>query len=167
VNLIEDPRAAETLWRVQVTLSPPLELGPWSGKVLLRSTTDEGTGEGQPLEIGLRGQVVPDVVVYPPVLGFQASGEGAGARAEGLLRALAPGHRIKIVDVQILGQVPGGLRVSYEPERPDANGRSSRWSLVLEAPADLVQELFTGVLRVTLEDGELAPVEVGFVYRSK
>lgn len=164
-RVVEQPIAEGTLWQVQVNLVPPLEEGLWQGKVLLNSTGPDGDGEDEPLEIGVRGRVVPDVIPYPPVFGFLSPAQGAGPRAEGSLRALAPGHRIKIVDAELVGTVPDGLRIYYEPDSPDADGRSGRWQLVLEAPADLESELFTGILRVMLEDPAQDPIEIEFVYR--
>jgi len=164
-QIAEDARASETLWQVQVVLAPPLELGPWKGHVLLGTTAEDGSEAGEPLRVEVRGRVVPDVVPYPPVLGFLSPAAGAGPRAEGSLRALAPGHRIKIVDAELVGKVPDGLRVQYEADGPDPEGRSSRWRLLIEAPEDLEAELFTGILRVMLEDPEQAPIEIDFVYR--
>jgi hypothetical protein len=165
VRLAEELNAGGTLWQVQVTLAPPLKLGLWEGELQVSSTGPDGTGEGDPLIVAVRARVVPDVVPYPPVLGFLSPSQGSRPRAEGSLRALAPGHRIKIVDAEILGDVPEGLHISYEPDLPDAEGRSSRWQLVLEAPAGLERDLFTGTLRVMLEDPELDPIEIDFVYR--
>jgi len=164
-RIAEDARASETLWQVQVELAPPLEFGPWQGHVLLGTTAEDGSGDGAPLRVEVRGRVVADVVPYPPVFGFLSPAAGAGPRAEGSLRALAPGHRIKIVDAELVGEVPDGLRVQYEADGPDAEGRSSRWRLLIEAPADLELELFTGILRVILEDPEQKPIEIDFVYR--
>jgi hypothetical protein len=156
---------AEPLWRVHVVLVPPLAEGLYEGEIVLRTSDSDGAGEGPPFVLPVRAQVVPDVVVRPPVLAFRGFGEAGGPRAEGELMALAPGRRVRVVDTLLQGPGEAGIRVRYEPLAADAEGRSQRWRLVLEADEGLEPAVFSGRLQITLADPAAPPVEVGFVHR--
>lgn len=165
VQVSEREGLAEPLWRVDAALLPPLEFGQWRGEIVLNSTGSDGAEDGPPLHVQVIARVVPDVVVYPTVLGFTPGPEGAGLSAVGTLTALAPGHRVKIVDALLQGQVPESFRVAYEAISPDAEGRSQRWQVSVEASGPISAPLLTGSVQLTLDDPALDPVEVTFVYR--
>jgi len=165
VDVFEAENTLEPLWRVEAALHPPLVLGPWHGELRLQATDAEGQGEGEPLVIRVKAEVVDDVIIFPQVLGFLPAREGAGLEARGTLRALAPGHRVRVVDALLQGGLPADLDVRYEAVDPDVEGRSSRWEVVVAAPAALDAELATGTLQLTLDDPELRPVEVQVLYR--
>lgn len=165
VSMEEILQSGERLWRVTVVLVPPLRLGLWEGEVLLRSTQEDGTGEDTPFRLPVRAFIVPDVLVFPRSLSFTGFDSEIGPRADGELSALAEGHRVKVVDSLVQGPVPSGLNVSYEPIAPDVEGRSSRWSVSVIAPANLEETFFSGSLQLTLADPAQAPVQVNFVYR--
>jgi hypothetical protein len=161
----EVPTAGEALWRIHVVLVPPLVEGLYEGEVVLRTSDEDGAGEGPPFVLPVRAQVVPDVVVRPAVLAFRGFGEPGGASAEGEVVALAPGRRVRIVDTLVQAEGAERIRVRVEPLQPDAEGRSPRWRVVLEAPDDLEPAVFSGRLQLTLADPDAPPVEVGFVHR--
>ena len=153
------------LWRVHVVLVPPLAEGLFEGEVILDTTDEDGQAEGLPFVLPVRALVVPDTVVRPPLLSFTGFGKPGGARAEGELVALAPGRRVRVVDALVQGPSTEGVRVRYEPVDPDAEGRSQRWRLVLEADAGIEPAAFSGRLQLTLADPTAAPIEVGFMHR--
>jgi len=165
VGIEEILQGGERLWRVTAVLVPPLEPGLWEGEILLRSTKEDGTGEDTPFRLPVRGFIVPDVLVFPRALSFTDFDSEVGARADGELTALAPGHRVKVVDSLIQGAVPDGLVTSFEPIDPDAEGRSPRWRVSVVAPANLQESFFSGSLQLTLADPSQAPVQVNLVYR--
>lgn len=165
VSLLEEPVAGETLWKVEAVLSPPLTLGPFSAELALRTTDSAGEGAGEPLVIAVRGNVVPDVVVFPPALAVTALKDGKSVQTTGVLTALAAGHRVRIVDALLQGGYPKELQLEYTPQAPDSLGRSGRWDVTLSATSEQAFEAFAGSVQFTLEDPTAAVVEVKFIYR--
>ena len=85
VTIAELSPMGETLWRVQVSLLPPLELGPFKGELRLQTSSFSEDGEGIPVLIPVTGQVVPDVVMFPTLLGLAAAEDGKGLTGQGNL----------------------------------------------------------------------------------
>lgn len=164
-RLVEREGPGEIYWQVQAVLSPPLEKGPYRGEIKLRSTGAEGVGDGDPLVIKVTGQIVDDVMMFPQVLGFNPVLDEQAKVAEGTLTALAPGHRIKVVDAFMTGESIEGFELNYEAITPDSEGRSQRWRVTVTPPANFEATMVTGSVQLTLDDPEIAPIEARFVYR--
>jgi len=167
VEVFEEQVYSGTVWRISVRLEPPLEFGPFSGQVLLSSTGADGVGEGQPLEIPVRGTIVPDVVLRPAAMGFGRMDPEAGAQATAQLTALAPGHRVKVVDAMLQGEFPEGVRVAYEARNPDGEGASDSWTITITAPPTVDIDTFTGIVRIALSEPGSDPIDGRFVYRRR
>ncbi|MFT7669063.1 MAG: hypothetical protein ACI8X5_001763 [Planctomycetota bacterium] len=165
-QVVEKHTGVETLWTIVVNLLPPLEIGPFKGEVLLRTTGMYGEGEDEPIRLEVLGHVVPDVYMTPAILGFTPVLQGGDdVHALGELTALTPGHRIKIVDALLSGQLHPTMTLEYEAIAPDSEGYSSRWSVALRATGPLEEEYQTGSVQFTLADPNLEPVTVKFLWR--
>ncbi len=153
------------VWRVSAVLIPPLKRGSWQGEILLRTSGNDGEGEGAPFRIPVTAQITDDIVIQPTPLGFTPFSTTDGAIASARLLALAPGHRVKILDAHIEGELPEGLVLSYEPKQPDGQGRSEQWNLTLTAPASYPPERVVGRLVFDLDDPNMKRVEAPFIFR--
>ncbi len=157
---------AGMVWRVHVELHPPLELGVFTGKVSMKCSGIGGKEEAEPFLIDVRADVVPDVVIFPPSFVFNQASKDAPFVAECTLTALAPGHRVRIVDSLLQGDYPEDLTLAIEPKAPDADGKSGRWKLVLSWPAESKPPSFAGRVQLTMQDPNLDVLSAPFAYRS-
>lgn len=158
-ELTETTAGSENLWVLIVSADPGSNLGPHSGKVVLGTTTDDGTGVGQNFEVLVRAIVVEDCVIDPRVLSISRE---AGANVRASVIALVPGAKVGVRGVRFEGGASTILRADHEADAPDADGRASRWRLVIRAEGELPREAFSGRFIVELDDPSLPFIEVPY-----
>ncbi len=158
-ELAETSAGAESLWVLIVSADPGSNLGPHSGKIVLGTTRDDGTGVGQHFEVQVRAVVVEDCVIDPRVLAISRE-KGAATMANVI--ALVPGAMIGVKRVRFEGGASTILRADHEADSPDTDGRASRWRLAIRAEGELPREAFSGRLIVELDDPALPFIDVPY-----
>lgn len=146
VSFHEEPRPRGNVTIVTAELAPGMQRGPWLGEVRLDCTREDGETPAPPFLVPVRAHVTTDVVCSPGSLIFGPLGAQGGAELEAVVQALIPGERVMLSGHRLLGELDG-VQVSYEPDAPDADGRSVRWNLTLS----VAPEHATQPLRGTLE----------------
>ncbi len=134
VELVTESFGGEFVWYVDVKVAPLTPLGVTRGKVVLRATDRDGTGEDGRLEVPVIAQVVPDVVLAKPLITLGAVASSEGALFESELNALVPGAKIKVLATRVESAAPVPLEIETEPIQPDADGRATRWSVRITMP---------------------------------
>jgi hypothetical protein len=157
--------AGERVWIVVATAKPGLAPGPVSGNVVLSVTGDDGTGTGPPFQIPVRAQIAEDVVLLPPVFLFGTFARGNGATKEVELDALVPGEKVKVTGTSVT-TMPEGAAAEFAAEAtpldPDADGRASKWRIVLHASEKLAEGAFSGTLKIALDHPRVTEIRAAF-----
>lgn len=158
-ELTETEVGSENLWVLVVSADPGSNLGPHSGKVVLGTTNDDGTGVGQNFEVHVRAVVVEDCVIDPRVLAITREKD---AVMTANVIALVPGAVVGVKRVRFEGGASSVLRAEPQPDAPDTDGRASKWRLVIRAEGELPGEAFSGRMVVELDDPALPFIEVPY-----
>ncbi len=116
----------ESNWNLNVTTVGQVKLGPFRGKVVLRTTDSMGQGKEGRLEVPVSGRVVPQVMMYPTNLSFGQVKHGKAGTMTAGIQGLAPGHRIQISGVRFEGPSAPHLEVELERIAENTFGRSLR-----------------------------------------
>ena len=152
------PAALDRGWLVDVRLDAGRAPGVVKGELELEVLDVDGS-PAAPLEIPVRGLVVPDIGLSPPMFSLRA--EGDEIAHEIVVRSWDGRRRFLVEEVRVLGEWAGLLEASATPELPDASGRSPRWTVrLVGAPVDAAGELPSGSVVVTLDDDEQPRLEV-------
>lgn len=146
VTFHEEPRPRGNVTIVTAELAPGMPRGPWRGEVRLECTREDGETPAPPFLIPVRAHVTTDVVCSPGSLIFGPLDAERGATIEAVVQALIPGERLTILGHRTTGDLDA-VEVTYEPDAPDADGRSVRWNLRL----GIAPEHARGPLHGTLE----------------
>lgn len=166
-ELIEEQRFGMTVWTVRARLLPPLELGTYLGFVRLGLADAEGQPLERTFELDVQAHVVPDLgldpsrLVFPPVPAERMH----ETVAEADLVARLPGQRVGLLEATLEGPQAEHLRLETLPVQVDAEGRASRWRLRLHAEPSLTERVFSGTLRLTLDDPQFPELEVPYMGR--
>ncbi len=126
-------RVGNRLWVLEAGYDPPVEPGMQRGWVEVGVERDSGEATA-PLRIPVIGTAVDDIVVSPTRLVFVAkrdSQEPSGAELK--VTTLLKGHRFAIRQAEVLSEHGELLRTDFQPDRPDASGRSPSWRVQVEA----------------------------------
>jgi hypothetical protein len=155
----------EPVWVVVATAKPGLALGPVSGRVVLGTTGEDGSGKGPPFLLTVRAQVSPDVVARPPVCLFGAIERAKGASREVELAALVPGERVRVLGTRIESVPEAAARdVSAEaaPVEPADDGRAAVWKVVVRAGSGIADAAFSGTITIALDHPRVPEIRVPF-----
>ncbi|MCA8979491.1 MAG: DUF1573 domain-containing protein [Planctomycetes bacterium] len=147
VSFHEEPRPRGNVTIVTAELEPGKPRGPWLGEVKLDCTREDGETPAPPFLIPVRAHVTTDVVCSPLSLIFSPVDAERGARIEAVVQALIPGERVTLLGHRLVGDFEG-VEVTYEPDAPDADGRSVRWNLSLTIPAEFAVRRMHGTLEL-------------------
>jgi hypothetical protein len=164
-ELVESPVFGAQVWKLNVRLLPPIELGHREYTVELATSGPGGEGEGPPLVVRVRAMGVPDSALEPAVLLLDHVAPGARATAQARLIARLQGHALKITSARVEGELAGKLEVEIAPTQPDAEGRASLWDLRMVALEELGSAPLSGLLVVETADPEQPRFESRIVYR--
>ena len=150
-ELTHEERNFMPVWTLRATLAAPLERGP--RQLTLRIATLDEQGEpGRPLEVPLTAQVVSDLASDPSRCVLRAAPDQA---SEGSLElfSLLPGHRLKVVGVDVPPEHAAWLSAEPLALEPDDDGASERWRITLRTrPPYPAGKALSGRLRVRLDD---------------
>ena len=159
VEFHEESRLAGNITIVTATLPPGLPRGSWIGELRLDTTGDDGTGEGAPFLVKVRGQVTADVVCSPHSLILGNLDPENDATIECVIRALIPGERLMITGHRTEGDADS-LAVTYEPDAPGADGRSMRWNVTVKVPAGYTGKSLRGTIEFETDISSAPTVRV-------
>lgn len=161
VDFREESRPGGVVTVVTASVEPGMPRGPWTGEVWLDTTADDGTSEGVPFRVVVRGLVTQDVICSPGSVIFPRLVSGQGARAEAVVQALIPGERLMITGHELVGDAEG-VTVTYEPDAPGADGRSTRWRLRLEVAPERTEQSVRGTLILKTDVESAAEIQVPY-----
>jgi hypothetical protein len=165
---LEESRANdETFWILIATVAPGLPLGPAQGKVWLSTSGPDGTGKGQSFSVPLRAQIVPEIVVRPPVFEMPRLERGKSARFEAALESLAPGSTVQVLAARVEGIGAEHLKLEFVPDSPDDSQRSNVWRLTLVADERFDAEAFSGTVLVQTDDPQVPIVRIPYAGTSR
>lgn len=152
-------------WIVVVSTKPNLELGPVSGAVHLSVSGEDGTGTGPSFKLPVSGQIAPDVVARPPVLGFGAIERGKAAEVGCEIVALVPGELVRVTGTKVVAtpeSVASAIVADAEPVAPGDGGSASTWRIRLRASEALAEPQFSGTIVLELDHPRVREVRVPF-----
>jgi hypothetical protein len=150
------------LWTLEARLNPPLEIGVWTGEIELATESPDGQ-PADPLTIGIRADIVSDIMVNPTRLVFAARADDS--QGEVVVTTLLPGHRLRMVDAVLVEDAHAGLlEVTYEAVEPDARGSSPSWTVrVRSVDHASMSELLRGQVRAVFDDPQHPEAIVTYV----
>ena len=164
-TLDETEVAGVPTWIVVASAKPGLPLGPVSGRVVLSVSGEGGEGKSPPFRIPLSAQILPDVVLRPPVLLFGAIERAKGAEVGGELVALVPGERVRVARTQVSAtpaEVAAAITAEAEPIEPGEDGRAASWRVRLRASESIAATAFSGTLVLELDHPRVPEIRVPF-----
>jgi hypothetical protein len=152
-------------WILIATAKPDLPLGPANGRVMLATTTEDGTGVGASFLVPVTAQISPEVVLRPAALPFGAIAMGTAARVEADLETLVPGERVRVLDSRVT-TMPEGVAQWIAAEAtavdPAADGAAAHWKIVLQSWPRLEEPTFSGTLVLTLDHPKVKEIRASF-----
>jgi len=162
-SITYEERLGRNVWVLHAGLKPPVPLGRQC-RYLKVSTVDRDGKPYRPLEIGLTANVTEDVLAEPPRLVVLTDrGAADPSVVKSRVSSQLSGDRIRVTDAHLEGQHLTGLSLSYVPDDPDDSGRSTSWTVELQAVAPAQEDLLQGAVVVTLDEPNLPKVEIPFV----
>ncbi len=161
VELSEGSSPSGPMWTLTMTVPPGWRRGVLQEQVHIETTDAEGepdpSGDWN-LTVNLIGSVVDDVRLYPPTLNLRQVEADEPWRVEGMLRALIPGARMRIVEAQLEGDIAQYGRIESEVLDADASERGTVWRVVVSGDGGLPPGRLDGRLRLTLDDSQTPEV---------
>jgi hypothetical protein len=162
-EIVEEEVNEQVYWIVHVELPEMLNFGPIQDKIVLSTTDGHGHGNSERLTIDVRGQVVPDITVFPRQLSFGAFNAGEQATLDGQVLALVPGARIKVLSAELEGPLAEHISVEYSAHRGDEGGSSDEWRFVMSVDASIPKGRFNGTLHIQLDDDQMPTLSAPFM----
>jgi hypothetical protein len=161
-QLTSEERNFSTVWTLRAMLTPPLERGTRQHTLRI-STTDEFGEPGRALEVPLTAQVVADLASDPTRCVLRSAPE---EESEGTIElySLLPGHRLKVVGIDVPPENSAWLSAEAAALAPDDDGASARWLLTLRSrPPYPAGKALSGKVRVRLDDPQHPSHELEYV----
>ena len=153
----------EHTWGLLVRVLPNQPPGAFRGKVVLSASDAQGQGTEQRLEVPVWAQVVEDVTITPHILNFGNLLPGVEGQLRAKVRALVPGARVKVIAIEVSGEVAEHLSVTFSPVGyVDADGRCEAWDVIVFSDTEMPQGRFRGALTVKLDDEQYPTLEKAF-----
>lgn len=157
-DLVAEPSFGQTLWKVEITLDPPLEPGPVVHRIELM-TADADDLPYYPFELEVRAYAADDVDWSPQRFVLRNASVVDGPLETAVeLYPLLPGERLRVTGARLDGEGSERLELRYEPNLVDANGRSEKWTLTLATRTPFGEEIVRGKAIVELEGRD--PIEI-------
>ena len=166
VDLTESVRFGNTLWTLTARFPAEQPLGPHLSTIVLRTTDIDGEGEYGEFKVPFSAQVVEDVTASPPILALGSFDRSTGAAIETTLRTLVPGHRLSVLDYEVVGEGSEDVQIELRPVSPDAEQRSEQWIIAMTVPPDTTHEAFSGRVTLRLDDEVYPSVELPYSGRT-
>ena len=152
------PTAPDGTWLVGVRVETGLPESAITGSVKV-ATTDQDGRPAQPIEIPVRGLIVPDIGLDPPIVSLRPMDGGIGHAVRVVARDR--GRRFAVLETRIAGGLADRLTVEATPEGPDTEGRAGSWNIRVQgAPLADGEALTSGAVVITLDDPETPRIEV-------
>ena len=159
-------RAGAEVWTLSAHVKPPLALGYFDKPIRLRTTGQNGVGEGHPFEVPLRFYAVGDVDVMPAKLLLAHPAPGAPERGECDVFMRLPGARVRVVGHSFVGEHGEQLHVEITAVTPDTQGRSAHWHIAVTPQGELGREALSGTLVLETDDAQFPRIEVPWLRRA-
>lgn len=153
VDLIENEFGGETHWKLYAKLPPMTPMGQMRGKVVLRTTDEDGRGDEGRLTIPVVARVLPDVIANPGIFSFGRLARGTEKTVEVELQGLVPGARVQVLGHALdVGDVTDHFEVEVRSLPPDDSHAVERWRIAITARPELPEGAHRGNLVVTLAE---------------
>jgi hypothetical protein len=141
-------------WLLVVDAQEDAPLGVGRGKVVLRTSGSDGTGEGRPFEVPVNAQFVPRILARPAQVRLSLVKDSAAVTVE----CLVPGEKVQIKNVRFEGAGPDFAGEAIA-ENPDGL-RASKWKVVFRLTAKGAQGGFTRTAVLELDDAKIPELRV-------
>ncbi|MBK7643948.1 MAG: DUF1573 domain-containing protein [Planctomycetes bacterium] len=141
-------------WVLVVSAAKDAPPGYTHGKVVLRATGSDGTGEGRMLEVPVSANFVPRILTRPAQLRLDTVRDQATL----VLECLVPGEKVALRKVRFEGPGPEFV-VQTAAQNPD-QGRSAKWSITLALSREGMGGGYTRTAVLELDDPEIPELRV-------
>ncbi|MDZ4772617.1 MAG: DUF1573 domain-containing protein [Planctomycetota bacterium] len=166
-ELQESSANGEPFWILVATAPPGLPIGPAQGRVVLSTTTADGTGDGAQFSVPILAQIAPDIIVSPGVLQMSIVDRAQGGSLEAELLALVPGAKIRVLSARLEGDDSADLELITTPTAPDEDGRAQRHLLTLRTKSSLKLGPFHGRAVIETDDPHMPRIVVPYAGSSR
>jgi hypothetical protein len=156
-SIVEESMLGSPLWKLAITLEPPVASGPILQRFELMAEDPEGLPYPSfPIEVHAYG--VLDVDWSPQRLLLRNASIDRGMEASVEIYSLLAGDRLLVTSARLAGDGTDKLDLKVAPDLRDANGRSERWTLTLTPKQPFGEEIVRGKAVVELEGRD--PIEI-------
>jgi hypothetical protein len=154
VKVDETKLGEERVWMVVVDAKEDLPLGPARGRVVLKTSSSDGTGTGPLFEVPISGQVVPRIVARPAAVHMSLVKDSATIDLE----CLVPGEKVELKKVRFEGPGPDFVG-TFAAETLDG-ARAVKWRVKLQLSAAGATGGFTRTAVLELDDPKMPELRV-------
>ncbi len=151
-----------TLWKLEVTVKPPVALGTRSYEILLSMRGADGAPQAGVVRVPVLVEGVPDVGFQPDLLLLKRPADGGLPAAQTELATHLAGHRLRVVGSRLEGELADALEFACTPLDADGEGRATRFQLRLRALRALDKQPAAGKLVVLLDDPNWRELELRY-----